>query len=233
MSNVKLGLGTLACLLAFVAQVRVAVIAQQAALPIVYQTLSREPVNFSSSRHSTGGPIVRHRGGGLCRVRLGHRALIVLPPSIDDIFSSPPQFWPNPLKPMPFPESRGLLLVCCVLYFAISFGLQLLATLHEKDAILFTFAPNATSPCFSPGMEGRRLRVGSALPRFSVDYTLTIEVLEADGKPLDKVERVLKLTDYFEEGAFHEGWFMDDVKDAVVTHAVSYTHLTLPTIYSV
>jgi hypothetical protein len=112
-----------------------------------------------------------------------------------------PQVWPNPLKPMPFPESHGLLLVCCVLYFAISFGLQLLAALHEKDAILYTFAPTATSPCYSPGMNGRRLRVGSSLPRFSVDYTLNIEVLDAEGKLLDKVERVLKLTDYFEEGA--------------------------------
>ena len=111
------------------------------------------------------------------------------------------------------------MLVCCVLYFAISFGLQLLATLHEKDAILYTFAPTATSPCYSPAMKGRRLRVGSALPRFSVDYALSIEVIDADGKQVDKVDRVLKLTDYFEEGgAFHEEWFMDDVKDVVVSH---------------
>jgi signal peptidase complex subunit 2 len=148
MSNVKLGLGTLACLLAFVAQ-----------------------------------------------------------------------FWPNPLKPMPFPESRGLLLVCCVLYFAISFGLQLLATMYEKDSILYTFAPTATSPCYSPGMKGKKLRVGSSLPRFSVDYTLSIEVLDGAGQQVDKAERILKLTDYFEEnGTFHEDWFMEDVKDAVVTH---------------
>jgi hypothetical protein len=148
MSNVKLGLGTLACLLAFVAQ-----------------------------------------------------------------------FWPNPFKPMPFPESRGLLLICCVLYFAISFGLQLLATMYEKDSILYTYAPTATSPCFSPGLKGKKLRVGSSLPRFSVDYTLSIEVLDSAGQQVEKTERILKLTDYFEEnGTFHEDWFMEDVKDAVVTH---------------
>ncbi len=69
------------------------------------------------------------------------------------------------------------------------------------------------------------MRVGTSLPRFSVEYTLSLEVLDpaaaaaagaaaaAAAEPLDKV---LRLTDYFEEGgAFHEDWFVSDVKEVV------------------
>lgn len=77
------------------------------------------------------------------------------------------QFWPTPLKPMPFPESRPLLLVCCGTYFAISFGLQAITTMYEKDAILFTLEPNSKSPWFAT-MGGHRVKVSTTLPRFSV-----------------------------------------------------------------
>ena len=43
------------------------------------------------------------------------------------------QFWPSPLAPMAFPESRPLLLVCCVLYFFLSFTLQLITSFYEQS----------------------------------------------------------------------------------------------------
>jgi signal peptidase complex subunit 2 len=79
------------------------------------------------------------------------------------------QFYPNPFKPLPFPESRPLLLVCCVSYFAISFGLQAITSLFEKDAILFTLPPMPSSP-FYETMKGHRVRVSTTLPRFSVRF---------------------------------------------------------------
>ena len=81
------------------------------------------------------------------------------------------QFWPNPFKPTPFPESRPLLLVCCVTYFAISFGLQAITSLYEKDAILFTLEPSQTSPWWS-AMKDHRVKVSTTLPRFSVSVPL-------------------------------------------------------------
>jgi hypothetical protein len=77
------------------------------------------------------------------------------------------QFWPNPLKPMPFPESRPLLLVCCGTYFAISFGLQAITSFYEKDAILYTLEPVQKSPWYA-AMQGHKVKVSTTLPRFSV-----------------------------------------------------------------
>ena len=48
---------------------------------------------------------------------------------------------------------------------------------------------------------------------------MCIEVIDEKGESVDKVEKILKLTDHFEEnGTFHEDWFMDDVKDLIITH---------------
>jgi signal peptidase complex subunit 2 len=118
------------------------------------------------------------------------------------------QFWPNPLKPMPFPDSRPLLLVCCVLYFLLSFILQLITTFYEKDTILYTVPPGPESS-FHQALQGKRIKVSTRLNRFSIDYTLKFEVVDASGNTVVTDERVLKLTDYFEEkGAFHEDFFM-------------------------
>ena len=38
--------------------------------------------------------------------------------------------------PMPFPDSRGLIFVCCAVYFIISFILQVLQSFVDKDCIL-------------------------------------------------------------------------------------------------
>jgi len=130
------------------------------------------------------------------------------------------QFWPSPLAPMGFPESRPLLLVCCVLYFFLSFTLQLITSFYEQswdgqDTILFTLPPNDQSPFWS-SLDKHRIKVSTKLARFSVDYHLCLHVHHENGALLEKAEKVLKLTDYFEEnGTFHEDFFMDDVEDVI------------------
>lgn len=41
--------------------------------------------------------------------------------------------------PMPFPDSRGLIFVCCAVYFIISFVLQLIQMFVDKDCILILY----------------------------------------------------------------------------------------------
>ena len=42
--------------------------------------------------------------------------------------------------PMPFPDSRALLAVCCAVYYIISTILQLIIAFIDKDMILTTYA---------------------------------------------------------------------------------------------
>ncbi|RYH20957.1 hypothetical protein EON65_21970 [archaeon] len=49
------------------------------------------------------------------------------------VFALVAQFYP-----MPFPSSRPLLAVCCVMYFIISSVLQFIVTFIDKDTIMFT-----------------------------------------------------------------------------------------------
>ena len=139
------------------------------------------------------------------------------------IFALIAQFWPNPFKPMPFPESRPLLLVCTVLYALLSFALQMIMTFYEQDAILYTLPPNETSPFWNP-LQKKRVKVSTRLPRFSINYTVTLEVKDGSGQVVDTHKAVLKLTDYFEEnGTFHEDFFMEDIEALISALAAKKT----------
>lgn len=52
------------------------------------------------------------------------------------VFALVAQFYP-----LPFPESRSLLAVCCIMYFLISAVLQYIVMFVDKDTIMFT-SPN-------------------------------------------------------------------------------------------
>jgi hypothetical protein len=54
---------------------------------------------------------------------------------ISCVFAMIAQFYP-----IPFPESRPLLAICCAMYFIISTVLQGIVTFVDKDTILFTKA---------------------------------------------------------------------------------------------
>jgi signal peptidase complex subunit 2 len=69
--------------------------------------------------------------------------------------------------PMPFPESRPLLGVCCLAYFLASTIIQLIVSYAEQDAIL------TTQPLEGGGEGG--LRVRTQFPRFQDEYTVILE----------------------------------------------------------
>ena len=69
--------------------------------------------------------------------------------------------------PMPFPESRPLLGVCCLAYFLASTIIQLIVSYAEQDAIL-------TTQPLEGGKEGG-LRVRTQFPRFQDEYTVILE----------------------------------------------------------
>eukprot|EP00593_Proboscia_inermis_P001718 CAMPEP_0171294950 /NCGR_PEP_ID=MMETSP0816-20121228/3490_1 /TAXON_ID=420281 /ORGANISM="Proboscia inermis, Strain CCAP1064/1" /LENGTH=229 /DNA_ID=CAMNT_0011767203 /DNA_START=12 /DNA_END=701 /DNA_ORIENTATION=+ len=110
-------------------------------------------------------------------------------------------------SPMPFPESRMMLGVCCVSYFILSGILQLLVTFIEKDAIIITKPP--TSGKFKRKDKGLRIRTD--MPRFDEHYTLIIEYEGVPDSPYTKETwSVGKLFDV--EGMFDEIFFMEEVE---------------------
>mmetsp|Transcript_3329 Transcript_3329/g.5178 ORF Transcript_3329/g.5178 Transcript_3329/m.5178 type:complete len:198 (-) Transcript_3329:23-616(-) len=103
--------------------------------------------------------------------------------SISCVFALIAQFYP-----MPFPQNRLLLAICCAIYFTLSSILQVVISCVERDVIV------ASLP-----KDGRAVRIRSAFPRFQDKYTLKIEVFE--GKRLSDVRefgfKVLPLVQTF------------------------------------
>ena len=107
------------------------------------------------------------------------------------LFAMVAQFYP-----MPFPDSRPLLGVCCAAYFTASSILQLIVTYIEKDCIMTT-APvltesGAPTPDLAAGLVNSNqepvenktraggavgLRIRTNFPRFSYDFTVAVQVL--------------------------------------------------------
>mmetsp|Transcript_88871 Transcript_88871/g.254063 ORF Transcript_88871/g.254063 Transcript_88871/m.254063 type:complete len:175 (-) Transcript_88871:147-671(-) len=71
--------------------------------------------------------------------------------------------------PMPFPESRPLLGICCAAYFVASTVLQGIVTYIEQDTIMLTHAKNRQTA------EKEGLRIRTTFPRFQYDYTVVVE----------------------------------------------------------
>mmetsp|Transcript_41668 Transcript_41668/g.130551 ORF Transcript_41668/g.130551 Transcript_41668/m.130551 type:complete len:199 (+) Transcript_41668:288-884(+) len=115
--------------------------------------------------------------------------------------------------PMPFPDSRPLLAVCCAGYFVFSCILQFIVTYIDKDTIMF----------IKPKMEvtgsDNRLLLKSNFPRFDETYKLGI-VLEDPKKsnpdPKGMIEGDFYIGDYFDrDGNFAEDVFVQAVQDLV------------------
>lgn len=117
------------------------------------------------------------------------------------LFAMVAQFYP-----MPFPESRPLLGICCAAYFVASSVLQLIVTYIEKDCIMITMpaaGPKAVAYTKEekeaaksrPGGQLNMKRAGGEVglrictnfPRFSYDFTVTVieNVPEKDQKSLN------------------------------------------------
>lgn len=103
--------------------------------------------------------------------------------------------------PIPFPESRPLLGVCCCVYFLLSGLLQLITTFIDKDAILITKPLPKNEK--NKDLEKYGVRVRSIFPRFSEFYTVILEFQGLDHSPY--VEQKWSVGQFFDkEGMFDE-----------------------------
>ena len=115
--------------------------------------------------------------------------------------------------PIPFPESRIVLGLCCCCYFVLSGILQLITTFIDMDSILIT------KPLKKEGTNGNGktkvlqvknkdlfeygVRVRSQFPRFSEWYTVALEFQGKDKSPY--VEQKWSVGQFFDkEGMFDE-----------------------------
>lgn len=110
------------------------------------------------------------------------------------LFAMVAQFYP-----MPFPESRPLLGICCAAYFVASSILQLMVTYIEKDCIMITqpvkgadadaLSKDTANPIENKKRAGGEvgLRICTNFPRFSYDFTVTVmeNIPEKDQKSLN------------------------------------------------
>lgn len=77
------------------------------------------------------------------------------------VFAMVAQFYP-----MPFPQSRPLLGICCAAYFVLSSVLQLMITFIDQDTIIITKQHAET---------GLVLRIRTSFARFQEHFTLIIQ----------------------------------------------------------
>ena len=109
--------------------------------------------------------------------------------------------------PIPFPQSRPLLAVCCALYFIFSGVLQYITSFVDKDYIMETL-PNS-----SGAYEGKALRIATDFPRFSDLFEVRVELLADPATQFVKKESVGKW--FTEEGEFYETAFEEHVQAVV------------------
>ena len=102
--------------------------------------------------------------------------------------------------PIPFPDSRPVLGICCCCYFILSGILQLITTFIDKDSILLTKPLESTK---NKDLKTNGVRVRSQFPRFSEWYTVILEYQGVDDSPL--VEQKWSVGQFFDkEGFFDE-----------------------------
>jgi len=109
--------------------------------------------------------------------------------------------------PLPFPESRTILFICCVCYFFCYGVLQAITAFVEKDNILFTKAKEG-NPAHPHG-----LAIRTNLPRFDDNFIIVLEQRCKGGQsePLE-----MSITNWFDKtGYFHEEKFCADVKKLI------------------
>jgi signal peptidase complex subunit 2 len=110
--------------------------------------------------------------------------------------------------PLPFPESRPILGVCCCCYFILSGVLQLITTFIDKDSILLT---KPLRSCKNKDLQTQGVRVRSQFPRFSEFYSVILEYQGREDSPL--VEQQWSVGQFFDkEGMFDEIGLQNEVE---------------------
>lgn len=126
--------------------------------------------------------------------RLDNIKLLVM--FVSCLFAMTAQFYP-----MPFPQSRPLLGVCCFGYAALSAVLQYIVTFIDKDTIMITKARNGTPEA---------LRIRASFPKYQEYYTLTIQPKD---DPTQATVGKMYVGKYFTgKGEFDEAGFSLDVQ---------------------
>ena len=124
-------------------------------------------------------------------------------------------------SPIPFPECRPVLGVCCCSYFFLSGVLQLIVSFLDKDAIMTTLPlENGDKRAKKvPDMTKYGLRIRTSLARFDEFYTLIIEFQGVEDSVF--VKQTWSVGQFFDvEGMFDEIGLMDEV-EAVYTRFAS------------
>lgn len=119
------------------------------------------------------------------------------------IFAMVAQFYP-----LPFPESRPLLGVCCVGYFALSGVLQFMITFVDKDTIMTTTG-------------SKELQIDTTFARFQEYFTLAVIPLPSNlGVADPKATRAkMYVGRYFtEDGDYDEVGFAREVEKVMNLH---------------
>ena len=112
--------------------------------------------------------------------------------------------------PIPFPDSRPLLGICCVGYFVLSGVLQFIE-LYIDEGLVMTIAPTEKSGHL-------KLRIESKFPRFQEWFTLSIHILDSPGTTTnksnnDKLECTMYVGRYFTAtGEYDQVGFARDVE---------------------
>ena len=125
--------------------------------------------------------------------------------------------------PLPFPESRPVLGLCCTAYFILSGILQLVTTFYDQDSIMATNpVEKAKYPAKNSDVEKCGNRVRTQLPRFSEYYTVILEFQRYDGgkgkggaaaAPGPYVSKTWSVGNFFDvDGFFAEDLLMDEVE---------------------
>ena len=125
--------------------------------------------------------------------------------------------------PLPFPESRPVLGLCCTAYFILSGILQLVTTFYDQDSIMATNpVEKAKYPAKNSDVEKCGIRVRTQLPRFSEYYTVILEFQRYDGgkgkggaaaAPGPYVSKTWSVGNFFDvDGFFAEDLLMDEVE---------------------
>jgi signal peptidase complex subunit 2 len=125
--------------------------------------------------------------------RLDNFKLILM--SVSCLFAVVAQF-----APIPFPDSRPVLGICCCAYFILSGILQFITSYIDQDAILVTTPVTAST---NKNLQQYGVRVRSSFPRFSEWYTVILEFQGMENSPM--VEQKWSVGKFFDvEGMFDE-----------------------------
>mmetsp|Transcript_13070 Transcript_13070/g.19293 ORF Transcript_13070/g.19293 Transcript_13070/m.19293 type:complete len:184 (-) Transcript_13070:154-705(-) len=116
-------------------------------------------------------------------------------------FACVAQFYPTP-----FPESRPILMVCCVAYFVLSGALQFIISYIEQDTIMITH-PSEGCPA---------LRIKTNFPRFQEVYNLSIQDDTKEAISKFEQEHELKVGDFFDkEGNFWDEGYAEKIDECI------------------